>query len=198
MLEIQRIRNDKDAVIQGLQKRHFDAAPIIDELLKADEEWRNSKTELESVSAQMNKISKEIGILFREGKAEEANAAKAKTAELKALEGSLKEKVDTAGKKVDELMYQLPNVPNELVKAGKSEEDNENVFEAGAKPEFTFKPLPHWELADKHNLIDFELGVKITGAGFPTSLFRIMTFRNEQQIQGGMIRRCTAKPSGIF
>lgn len=167
MLEIQRIRNDKDSVIEGLKKRHFDAAPIIDQLLAVDESWRNSKTELETIAAQMNKISKEIGILFKEGKIEEANQAKAQTSELKSQEATLKEKVTTDEKAIADLMYQLPNVPNDLVKAGKSEEDNETVFEKGNKPEFSFKPLPHWELADKHNLIDFELGVKITGAGFP-------------------------------
>jgi seryl-tRNA synthetase len=167
MLEIQRIRTEKEAVIEGLKKRHFDAAPIIDEVLNADEEWRKSKTDLESIAAQMNKISKEIGMLFREGKVEEANAAKEKTAELKSEESALKEKVDQAEAKVTELMYQLPNVPNDLVKAGKSEEDNETIFEAGPKREYSFDPLPHWDLADKYNLIDFELGVKVTGAGFP-------------------------------
>lgn len=167
MLEIQRIRNEKEDIIEGLKKRHFDATPIINEILKADESWRSHKTELESISAQMNKISKEIGFLFKNGKVDEANAAKAQTAELKTTEASLKEKVVAEEKSISELMYQLPNVPNSLVKAGKSEEDNEVVSEVGDAPEFGFKPLPHWELADKYDLIDFELGVKITGAGFP-------------------------------
>ena len=167
MLEIQRIRNEKEAVIEGLKKRHFDAAPIIDELTKADEQWRSKKAELESIASQMNQISKQIGILFKEGKQEEANQAKAQTGELKADENFMKVEVMSLENKITELLYQLPNVPNDLVKAGKSEEDNETVEEYGSTPDFTFKALPHWELADKHNLIDFELGVKITGAGFP-------------------------------
>lgn len=167
MLEIQRIRAEKEAIIEGLKKRHFDAAPIIDELLTIDTDWRTTKTELENVAAEMNQISKEIGLLMREGKKDEANAAKEKTGELKTTEAALKAKVDTLDQQILDLMYQLPNVPNELVKAGKSEEDNEVVEEHGTTPSFDFEPLPHWDLAAKHDLIDFELGVKITGAGFP-------------------------------
>lgn len=167
MLEIQRIRNEKDEVINGLKKRHFDATPIIEELLNADESWRNVKTELEVVSAELNKIAKQIGILFQSGKTDEANAAKQETTVLKSTETELKSKVETLEKRIQELMYQLPNVPNEQVKAGRNELDNETVFEAGKAPNYTFTPIPHWELADKYKLIDFELGVKITGAGFP-------------------------------
>ncbi len=167
MLEIQRIRTDKEAVIEGLKKRHFDAKPIVEELLTLDEQWRSSKSELEQIAAEMNQISKQIGILFREGKQEEANAAKAKTGELKSAEADLKVKVDALDQQITELMYQLPNVPNELVVAGKSEEDNEIVEEKGTERAFEFEALPHWELAAKHDLIDFEAGVKITGAGFP-------------------------------
>lgn len=167
MLEIQRIRNEKEEIIEGLKKRHFDAAPIVDEVLAVDEQWRAKKGELESVASQMNQISKQIGILFGQGKQEEANKAKAQTADLKAQESALKSEVDELDQKITNLMYQLPNVPNTLVKAGKSELDNETVEEFGETPTFGFKPLPHWEITDKFNLIDFELGVKITGAGFP-------------------------------
>ena len=167
MLEIQRIRAEKEAIIEGLKKRHFDAAPIIDELLTVDTDWRTTKTELENGAAEMNQISKEIGLLMREGKKDEANAAKEKTGELKTTEAALKAKVDALDQQILDLMYQLPNVPNELVKAGKSEEDNEVVEEHGTTPSFDFEPLAHWDLAAKHDLIDFELGVKITGAGFP-------------------------------
>ncbi len=167
MLEIQRIRNEKEGIIEGLQKRHFDARPVLDEILSLDEQWRSKKTEMESVAARMNQISKEIGLLFREGKQEEANAAKEQTTELKSAEALLKEEVETLEDKITQLMYQLPNVPNDLVKAGRNEEDNEIVAEYGSVRTYDFEPLPHWELAAKHNLIDFELGVKITGAGFP-------------------------------
>ncbi|MCH2223938.1 MAG: serine--tRNA ligase [Crocinitomicaceae bacterium] len=167
MLEIQRIRTNKDEIIEGLQKRHFDASPIIDEILTLDEQWRASKASLESIAAEMNQISKQIGILFKEGKQEEANAAKAKTGELKSSEADLKTKVDELDEKITSLMYQLPNVPNSLVKQGRNEEDNEIIEEHGKEPVYGFTPHPHWELADKYDLIDFELGVKITGAGFP-------------------------------
>jgi seryl-tRNA synthetase len=167
MLEIQRIRTDKEGIIEGLKKRHFDAAPIVENILELDQEWRTKKTELESIAAEMNQISKQIGMLFKEGKQEEANAAKAKTGELKSAEAELKATVESIDAKIQDLMYQLPNVPNELVKAGKSEEDNEIVETHGAPPAFGFVAKPHWELTTQYNLIDFELGVKITGAGFP-------------------------------
>lgn len=167
MLEIQELRKNPEKVIDGLKKRHFDAKPIIDEILSTDELWRQKKTELEGISAQMNQISKEIGILFKQGNTEEANKAKSKTVELKEKESEFKSDVDTLEAKITQLMYQLPNVPNDMVRAGKSEEDNEIVEEGGPKREFSFSPLPHWDLASKYDLIDFELGVKITGAGFP-------------------------------
>lgn len=167
MLEIQRLRNNKEEVIEGLKKRFFDAEPIVNALLDVDNTWRETKAQLEDVASQMNVISKEIGQLFQQGKVEEANAAKAKTGELKEKEGELKNDVASLEQKIEELMLQLPNVPNELVKAGKSEEDNETVFEFGDVPQFGFTPKPHWEIADEKKLIDFETGVKVTGAGFP-------------------------------
>ncbi len=167
MLEIQHIRTGKQEIIEGLKKRHFDAVPIIDEILNLDSNWRESKGNLEQIAAEMNQISKQIGLLFKEGKQEEANAAKAMTGQLKSSEAELKIKVDELEGKIQDLMYLLPNVPNELVKAGKSELDNETTEEHGAAPSFDFTPIPHWEIASKFNLIDFELGVKITGAGFP-------------------------------
>lgn len=167
MLEIQRIRNEKESVIEGLKKRHFDASSIVEEILKVDELWRTKKSELETIAAQLNQIAKEIGNLFQQGKTAEANQAKEQTAVLKAKEADLKAEVDQFDKSITDLMYQLPNVPNELVKAGKNENDNETVEEHGNEPAFNFTALPHWEIADKFKLIDFELGVKVTGAGFP-------------------------------
>ncbi|MFT5581668.1 MAG: seryl-tRNA synthetase [Psychromonas sp.] len=167
MLEINRIRNEKDAVIEGLKKRHFDAAPIVEEILQSDSEWRAKKTELESTSAELNQLAKKIGFLFKEGKANEANDAKQKTTQLKGKESDLKAKVEELESNIQQLLYQIPNVPNELVKAGKSEKDNEEVDAFGAKPTFDFEAQPHWDLAKRFDLIDFELGVKISGAGFP-------------------------------
>ncbi len=167
MLEIQRIRTDKEAIIEGLRKRNLDVTPIVNSILSKDHDWREAKTELETIAAEQNKIAREIGDLMKQGKKDEAEAAKAQTTSLKENEASLKEKVNALEAEIQVLMYQLPNVPNELVKAGKSEEDNEIVEEVGSKHVFAGEAFPHWEITKKYDLIDFELGVKISGAGFP-------------------------------
>ncbi len=167
MLEITRIRAEKDAIIEGLRKRNIDATDTVREILDLDQKWRDSKTSMESVAAELNQLSREIGQLFKEGKKEEAAAAKEQTAGLKEKETLLKTETEELEQQITQLLYQLPNVPNELVKAGKNELDNETVFENGKQRTYDFSPLPHWELARKYDLIDFELGVKITGAGFP-------------------------------
>lgn len=167
MLEITRIRTEKEAIIEGLKKRNLDVTETLDQILAADANWRSAKTSLESISAELNVLAKEIGDLFKQGKQDEANAAKAKTADLKNNEAELKAKVDEYEKEITQLLYTIPNVPNELVPAGKNELDNETVFEFGEKRTYDFEPLAHWDLAKKYDLIDFELGVKVTGAGFP-------------------------------
>jgi|LauGreDrversion4_2_1035121.scaffolds.fasta_scaffold02868_11 seryl-tRNA synthetase len=167
MLEITRIRTDKDSIIEGLKKRNIDATETIEKIISTDLNWRNNKTELEGIAAELNQLAKEIGELFKQGKQQEANEAKNKTAALKVSESELKSAVDELEKDLTQLLYTLPNVPNELVKSGKDEKDNEIVFESGTKRDYSFQPLPHWDLAKKYDLIDFELGVKVTGAGFP-------------------------------
>lgn len=167
MLEIQRLRTEKDAVLQGLQKRNIDATTTVDAILTKDTEWRAKKTELEIISAELNRIAKQIGELFQQGKQAEANEAKAKTVTLKEQEAGLKSAVQAVEEEIQQLMYQLPNVPNELVPAGKNELDNVTVEEVGSKTTFSGEALPHWEITKKYDLIDFETGVKVTGAGFP-------------------------------
>jgi seryl-tRNA synthetase len=167
MLEIQRIRTEKEAVIEGLKKRNLDVTPIVDSILDKDQQWRENKTELEAISAELNRIAKEIGILFKAGNQAEANSLKEKTTELKNQENQLKDRVSELEQEINTLMYQLPNVPNEAVPAGKNELDNITVEEVGAKTTFSGEALPHWEITKKYDLIDFELGVKVTGAGFP-------------------------------
>ena len=167
MLEIQRLRTEKDAVLQGLQKRNIDATTTVDAILTKDTEWRAKKTELEIISAELNRIAKQIGELFQQGKQAEANEAKAKTVTLKEQEAGLKAAVQAVEEEIQQLMYQLPNVPNELVPAGKNELDNITVEEVGSKTTFSGEALPHWEITKKYDLIDFETGVKVTGAGFP-------------------------------
>jgi seryl-tRNA synthetase len=167
MLEIQRIRTDKETLIKGLKKRHIDANETIDSILKLDTEWRSSKTEMDGISAELNQFAKKIGDLYKAGQTVEANALKEKTTELKAHEAILKTKVESLEAEITKLLYTLPNVPNEQVVAGRDANDNETVYEFGSTPKFDFQPLPHWDLAKKYDLIDFELGVKVTGAGFP-------------------------------
>lgn len=167
MLEMTRIRTERDEIIQALKKRNIDVTETIDAIIEKDLQWRNAKTQMESITADLNKIAKEIGVFFQTGKTEEAATAKAKTTDLKAEEAALKTTVDTLDAEITQLLYQIPNVPNELVVAGKSEEDNETVLVVGAPAQLYSDAVPHWELTKKYNLIDFELGVKITGAGFP-------------------------------
>jgi seryl-tRNA synthetase len=132
MLEIQRLRTEKDAVLQGLQKRNIDATATVDAILAKDTEWRAKKTELEIISAELNRIAKQVGELFQQGKQVEANEAKAQTVGLKEQESVLKAAVQASEEEMQLLMYQLPNVPNELVPAGKSELDNVTVEEVGS------------------------------------------------------------------
>jgi len=167
MLEITRIRAEKDLLIEGLKKRGVDFSPQLNEITSLDESWRVKKAEMESVQSESNKISKEIGQLMGAGKTEEANAAKEQTAQLKGQEQVLKDEVSKLEERIQELLYEVPNVPLDIVPSGKSEDDNEVVEEVGQKVQFAGTPLPHWELAKKYDIIDFELGVKVTGAGFP-------------------------------
>ena len=167
MLEVSQIREHRDDFVAALAKRGLDAGDDLDRILALDETRRSTQTELDSVLAQSNAISKEIGMLFKAGKTEEANAAKAKTTDLKAQSTSLSESLKSAQEQLDEALYGIPNIPHELVVAGNSEADNQEVYVHGEKPELGDAAMPHWELASKYNLIDFELGNKITGAGFP-------------------------------
>lgn len=167
MLEIQRIRQEKEAIIAGLAKRNIDASSTLEEILDIDQKWRTAKTALDSLAAEMNQIAKSIGELFKSGKQAEATELKAQTAALKSKESALKEEVNTLEESLQKLLYTLPNVPHEMVVKGKDANDNQTVHEAGKIPTFDFEAQAHWDLAKKYQLIDFELGVKVTGAGFP-------------------------------
>lgn len=167
MLEINNIRENKAEIIEKLTVRNFDASSILEEVVNLDSAWRNAKGELDSIASESNKIAKEIGLLFKSGKVEEANAARAKTGELKDKEKAVKDKVDELAQAITEKLYLIPNVPHPSVPAGSADTDNEIVYEKGEIPTLPEGALPHWELAKKYDLIDFELGVKVTGAGFP-------------------------------
>ncbi len=168
MLQVHFIRENKTTVLEGLAKRNFaDAETIIEQVLTADENRRATQVELDNTLAESNKISKEIGNLYKSGKAQEANVLKAKTGELKESAKELSEKLNVYADELQTLLYQIPNIPHASVKAGTSEEDNENIFSEGIIPDLGDHALPHWELAKKYDIIDFELGTKISGAGFP-------------------------------
>lgn len=167
MLQVPFIRDHKAVVIERLSKRNIDATKMIDDVIALDEKRRSIQTELDNTLAESNTISKEIGNLFKSGKVEEANALKAKTGELKEASKTLSEQLNTTAESLQELLFQIPNVPHESVPEGNSEEDNEEVFRAGTIPTLHEGALPHWELAKQYDIIDFELGNKITGAGFP-------------------------------
>ncbi|KAB1158957.1 serine--tRNA ligase [Tenacibaculum aiptasiae] len=168
MLQVQFIRENKQTVLDGLAKRSFEnAEAIINEVLTTDETRRATQVSLDNTLAESNKISKEIGGLFKSGEIEKANLLKEKTGELKEKSKQLTEELSVASNKLQDLLYQIPNVPHASVKAGKNEEDNETIFSEGTIPDLGEKALPHWELAKKYDIIDFDLGSKITGAGFP-------------------------------
>ena len=168
MLQVQFIRENKQTVLDGLAKRDFaNAETIINEVLNTDETRRATQVSLDNILAESNKISKEIGSLFKSGEIQKANLLKEKTGQLKEESKQLTEALNTASDKLQDLLYQIPNVPHASVKAGKSEEDNEKIFSEGIIPELGENALPHWELAKKYDIIDFELGTKIAGAGFP-------------------------------
>lgn len=167
MLEIQRIRKDRDVLIERLKKRNFDAAELLDQVIEKDGSWRLKKSEMDELLAKMNQLSKQTGELFKSGNKEQAEGLRAETQSLKEREQFLKTEVSALEDEIRDLLYQIPNVPKAIVPAGKSEKDNEVVLEAGTIPTLGSDAVPHWELTTKYDLIDFELGVKVTGAGFP-------------------------------
>jgi len=168
MLQVAFIRDNKAAVLKGLAKRNFkNAETLINDVIATDADRRALQAQLDNTLADTNKLSKEIGLLFKSGEAQKANLLKEKTVQLKVTSKELSDKLGTTAQQLQELLYQIPNIPNTLVPAGSSDEDNECVFESGAIPNLGNKALPHWDLAKKYDIIDFDLGNKITGAGFP-------------------------------
>ncbi|PWL39526.1 serine--tRNA ligase [Flagellimonas aquimarina] len=167
MLQLQTIRENKESIITALKKRNLDAEPILSAILDLDEKRRSIQTELDSTLAESNRLSKEIGMLFKSGKAKEANELKEQTAGLKEASKQLGEDLNATSAALQEHLYQIPNIPHKSVPAGNSDEDNEEIFREGDIPVLFENALPHWELAKKYDIIDFELGVKVTGAGFP-------------------------------
>ena len=168
MLQVQFIREHKDEVLEGLKKRNIsNAEEMIERVLSTDEVRRKSQVELDNVSAESNKLSKEIGLLFKSGEVRKATLVREKTSQLKVQKETLSKQKITAEETLQQLLFQIPNIPHQSVPYGQSDEDNEEIFRYGTNPTLDESALPHWELAKKYNLISFELGTKITGAGFP-------------------------------
>ncbi len=167
MLQIQRIRQEPEAIIAGLKKRGIDATQTVNMLIELDGERRQIRHSMEEKQAQSNALAKEIGVFFKSGRAVEANELKTQTARLKQEIKELNEEVSLLEQNEHDLLISLPNVPHHSVKAGKDEKDNEEVGRHGEIPLLHKGAKPHWDLASDYNLINFELGVKITGAGFP-------------------------------
>ncbi len=168
MLQINFIRDNKEEVLKRLAIKNFkDAESIITNAINIDAERRNAQKESDEVKAEANALAKQVGELMKSGKKEEAETIKAKTADLKGKEKQIDEVLKAKEQEIHNLLVQVPNLPNTTVPLGKTPEENETIFEHGEKPTLQDKAQPHWELTTKYNLIDFELGVKLTGAGFP-------------------------------
>ena len=167
MLDVRFVRENTAETIARLDKRNLPAEQLVNDILRLDDARREAQQQFDGTQAEMNRLSKEIGDLFKAGKQAEANERKERTAHLKELTKTLEEAQRKAEQELAELLYTIPNTPHQTVPKGKTADDNEVVRESGSIPALAEDALPHWEIAAKYNLINFELGVKISGAGFP-------------------------------
>ena len=170
MLQVNFLKEHRDRVLEGLKKRNFKDLELVDNAISLDDERKKVQFDMDSQLAEINKISKEIGLLMKEGKKEEAESAKQKTAQYKEASKDLQQKLNDIEEKLTEILYLIPNIPHESVKAGVSADDNAHIYQSHDVKGLGEGAIPHWELASKYNLINFELGVKIAGAGFPVYL----------------------------
>ena len=167
MLQVSYIREHQTEVVERLSKRTKEAPSLISAVLELDESRRSLQTKADVISSELNVISKEIGELFKTGQVQKANEFKQKTTDLKETKAILSEQLNSVSDSLRNLLYKIPNLPNIIVPSGSTEDDNEEIFKAGIIPVLSKNAVPHWELAKKYEIIDFELGNKITGAGFP-------------------------------
>ena len=167
MLQVAFIRENKDEVIKRLAKRNLEAKSLVESVVALDEKRRATQVELDTILAESNKLSKDIGALMKNGEKAKAEILKEKTAKFKDQTKELTETLNAVTEALQTELYKIPNLPAEIVPEGKTPEDNLNIFEEGAIPQLHEGALPHWELAKKYDIIDFDLGAKITGAGFP-------------------------------
>lgn len=167
MLQIAVIREKREEVIKALAKRNFDATAIVDSVIALDEKRRATQVELDNILAESNKLSKDIGGLMKSGEKAKAEILKEKTTQLRDKSKELTETLNTLSEALTTELYKLPNTPADIVPEGKSADDNLNVHQEGDIPVLHEGALPHWELIKKYDIIDFELGTKITAPGFP-------------------------------
>lgn len=168
MLQLNFIKENKDLTIAGLERKYFkNAAETVEQVLVLDQNRKDTQQELDNTLAQSNSLAKEIGGLMKEGKKEEAEAIKGKTAELKATSKNLEERLKELEISLQDLLVTIPNLPHESVPVGRTPEENLNIFSQGDIPTLHNEAQPHWELIRKYDIIDFELGNKVSGAGFP-------------------------------
>ena len=167
MLQVSYIRQNRDEVVERLAIKNFNQPGLIDEVIALDDERKKSQSDFDNTQARVNSASKEIGNLMRQGKKDEAESLKAEVASLKTTNDPLKEKMADVEKQLLDKLLMLPNLPSAQVPKGKTPDDNVVVREGGSKPMLVKEALPHWELTSKYKLIDFELGTKVTGSGFP-------------------------------
>jgi seryl-tRNA synthetase len=167
MLTLQTLRSNPDEVIRRLKIKHFDAQTLVDEILKLDTDRRQKQTALDQLLAEANKLSKEIGQLFAQGKKAEAEERRNQSTRIKEESKVLEEQMKKAEEQLQDVLVRLPNLPNDSVPEGRTPEENVVVRSGGTVPSLPENALPHWELAERYDIIDFETGNKVTGAGFP-------------------------------
>ena len=167
MLPLSYLREHTEKIKEGLAKRNFPQPELVDKLLETDQKRRSLQSQLDETLSKSNQLAKEIGTLFKSGDAEKANALKSQSTDLKTTAKVLQEQLQNVEVALLSMRTQIPNIPDESVPPGNSENDNEEVFSAGTIPDLWKNALPHWELAAQYDLIDFDLGSKISGAGFP-------------------------------
>lgn len=167
MLQLNYIRNNKEEVVSRLAIKNFDASTIVETIIELDEKRRDTQKQLDDTLAESNKLAKEIGMYFKNGEKDKAEQTKQKSTELKKHSKELEQKLNDIITELNSQLVELPNIPHETVPPGKSDEDNVTIYEEGELPQLMDNAIPHWELTSKYNIIDFDLGSKVTGAGFP-------------------------------
>ncbi len=167
MLQLNFIRDNKEEVVKQLAIKNFDGSTIVDEVIELDNKRKTTQTQLDNILAESNKLAKEIGNLYKTGQRDKAEEIKVRTTELKIAAKDLEVVFSDIISKLDDKLVELPNIPHKSVPKGNSDADNELIYEEGTFPSLPDNALPHWELASKYEIIDFDLGSKVTGAGFP-------------------------------